>query len=175
MTDEGVKPGQEAAADLAKLLISLASAVIAISATFASSMVQDRSYVIAPLGAAWVALAVSIHFGVKALSRLGDAQQKETAEWSRLVNPHMKWSWRCFQLGVVLLLVYGLCIVLTPSQPTDKPCPCCVGPQGDQGSPGAIGPPGPPGPRGVPGPAGPQGPAGRATATRISPTPCKCP
>lgn len=101
------KAAQESARDLAKLIISLASAVVAISATFAEKMSQGAGPVILVLFVAWALLAASVIYGVGAMSQLVHAQWTGADKWSEWTFPRIGKSWWCFQVGMVLLLLYA--------------------------------------------------------------------
>jgi hypothetical protein len=94
--------------DLIKLLISLSSGLVGLSATFADKVADGTRYAILILFASWAALAASICFGVKVLSLLADAQYKDSDGWWGMVSPPMRNSWRGFLAGIALLLTYGV-------------------------------------------------------------------
>lgn len=177
MTTDRATPqqAQDSARDLAKLLISLASGVVALSATFAEKLSGGLGLSVSLLYLAWIALVAAVVFGVAALSRLTDAQQKGAPEWWSTTLPPMRRSWRAFQAGVGLLMLYGIvasAAKATQPQPSKADrCDCRVtvetlgrpgerGQKGDPGAKGAAGGIGPRGEKGRPGPPGPPGPAG---------------
>jgi len=102
-----IPPAQDSTRDLIKLLISLASGVIALSAAFIEKLSAGVGFTIVTLYLSWIALATSIFFGVKALSRLVHAQQTDAKNWYEITLPPMRQCWRYFQAGVVLLIVYA--------------------------------------------------------------------
>lgn len=147
---------QESTRDLAKLVISLASAVVVLSATFAEKLAQGVGVAIVILFVAWAALATSVICGVTALSNLVQAQRTENRRWGDVTFPPMRWSWRSFQAGMVALLLYaGVASGMQAWSASNKdPSRCqCVGPVGPQGPPGAPGATGVPGLPGAPGSA----------------------
>ena len=151
---------QGSASDLVKLLISLASGVLALSATFIEKLSLGARWVIIVLYFSWAALIVSIIFGVRTLSKLTHAQQTGTTQWGQMALPSMRWCWRFFQAGVVLLMIYGATLAgfQAWSNRSSKPidCDCCtVYESVKKGERGDIGPPGPAGPIGPQGPPGP--------------------
>lgn len=102
-----VPPAQDLTKDLIKLLISLASGVIAISAAFIEKLSTGVGFSIVTLYLAWVSLVVSIFFGVKSLSKLVHAQQTDANNWYNITLPPMRKCWLYFQAGVILLVVYA--------------------------------------------------------------------
>jgi hypothetical protein len=98
---------QESTRDLTKLLISLASAVVVLSATFTEKLSQGAGLAIIVLFVAWVFLALAVIYGVKALSTLVHAQRTAAEKWGEMTFPAMRLSWRSFQAGMVLLLLYA--------------------------------------------------------------------
>lgn len=98
---------QESVRDLAKLLISLASAVVALSVTFTDKLSQGVGYVVIVLLLAWACLAASIICGVNAMSKLAHAQWTGAEKWGDWTFPQMRWSWRSFKAGILLLLIFA--------------------------------------------------------------------
>ncbi|GJM43287.1 MAG: hypothetical protein DHS20C21_01290 [Gemmatimonadota bacterium] len=93
--------------DLAKLLVSLSSGVLAFSVTFAEKVSVGVGLAVALLYAAWILLVLALMFGVKALSRLADARLKGTQTWFPQVLPSLRTCWRAFQAGLIALMLYG--------------------------------------------------------------------
>ena len=150
-------PAQESVRDLVKLIISLASAVVALSATFADKFSHDVGWGILLLFLAWACLAASIIYGVNAMSKLAHAQWTDADRWWDWTFPLMRRSWRCFQSGMVVLLVYaGIAAFIQSRQPKAALVSClsCAGAQGESGIPGERGPPGDAGSVGATGPRG---------------------
>jgi hypothetical protein len=102
-----IPPAQDSTKDLIKLLISLASGVIAISAAFIEKLSSGVGFPIVALYLAWISLLSSVFFGVKALSKLVHAQQTDANNWYDITLPPMRRCWFYFQAGVVLLVVYA--------------------------------------------------------------------
>jgi hypothetical protein len=98
---------QESVRDLAKLIISLASAVVVLSATFADKLSHGVGIAIVVLYMSWICLATSIVFGVKAISKLAHAQWTGADRWGEWTFPPMRRSWQAFQAGMGLLLGYA--------------------------------------------------------------------
>lgn len=108
---------QESLRDLCKLIISLSSGVLAISATFASKMVENAGLAVLMLMVSWLYLVFSIISGVKAIDVLADAQQKGTVSWWSLTIGHARKCWKRFKFGVIILIVFcattSLCTALS--------------------------------------------------------------
>jgi hypothetical protein len=165
--DPSTKAAQESVRDLAKLLISLSSGVIALSATFAEKLSLGVGLVVVVLHLAWIVLVLSIFFGVQALSTLAHAQETGAVEWGKRTFQPLRKCWQTFQAGVVLLIIYGAIVSgMQALRGNTAPgllahCDCC--PQEQRGKPGRpsehgeIGPVGPQGPPGEKGPRGPRG------------------
>ncbi|HEY5377891.1 MAG TPA: hypothetical protein VIK01_29620 [Polyangiaceae bacterium] len=85
----------------------MASAVVALSVTFAEKISTGVGCVILILFAAWICLAGAVVFGVNALSKLVHAQRTSAATWADMTFPPMRRSWRSFQAGIVMLLLYA--------------------------------------------------------------------
>ena len=98
---------QESLRDLCKLIISLGSGVLAISASFAAKMSESSGVGIGLLLMSWIYLVVSIMSGVKAIDVLADAQRKGTDEWWSLTIRHARDSWKQFRWGLLILVVFG--------------------------------------------------------------------
>ena len=173
-SDPTMPQAQKSASDLVKLLISLASGVLALSATFIEKLSAGASWVVILLYLSWLALLVSIFFGVRTLSKLVHAQQTGTPRWGEMIFPSMRRCWVFFLSGVVLLMLYGAPVagIQAWGGKTGKSedCQCCKpcerGEQGKPGERGEAGPPGPPGPAGPQGPAGPRGDPGQSGVAR---------
>jgi hypothetical protein len=157
-SDSPVRSGQKPAGDLVRLLITLASGVLALSATFVEKLSAGSGWSIVVLYLSWVALVASIIFGVKALSMLADAQRTSATQWAETTFPSMTRCWQSFQAGIGLLMVYGAIVAGLQAWGRVEPKPCCESCQRvEAGKPGERGEVGPPGPQGPPGPAGPPG------------------
>jgi hypothetical protein len=97
---------QESMRDLCKLIISLASGVLALSGTFASKFSGDSGPAVILMIISWGFLAMSIVRGVRAISILADAQQKGNAAWWTPTLEPASNSWWFFRWGVFMLVVY---------------------------------------------------------------------
>jgi hypothetical protein len=99
--------GQSSTRDLATLITTLASGVLAFSVTFAEKLSEGVGKVVLLLDAAWVLLALAILFAVSSLSQLVHAQKADTLDWGKTALPPLRKSWWLFQGGMALLLLYG--------------------------------------------------------------------
>jgi hypothetical protein len=139
---QNLRTAQESSRDLAKLLVSLASAVVVLSATFAEKFSEQAGYTIIILFVAWLCLAASVVFGVTAISNLVHAQWTLAENWGTVTFTPMKRSWIAFQIGMVSLLLYaGVAAGIRAfheKQPV-KELPCCRVP--DSAPPKAVEPP----------------------------------
>jgi hypothetical protein len=108
MSDDN--PGQESARELAKLLISLSSAIIAISATFVEKHTARVSYLVILLPIAWILLLVSLFYGIKSLIAFVNAQQTNSSNWWGLTKPPLRTSWVSFRWGVIILSIYAFLV-----------------------------------------------------------------
>ena len=140
------RAAQESTRDLVKLLISLGSAVVVLSATFTEKLAQGVGAGILVLIASWTSLAVSVYFGVTALSTLVHAQRNLTDTWADMTLPPMRNCWRWFLVGMVLLLLFAAIAsgmkafgLARESEPRGATCVGPAGPAGKEGPPGAIG------------------------------------
>ena len=148
----------ESTRDLAKLFVTLASGVIALSGTFADKLSRGAGWAVVVLFAAWGLIATSVFFAVHTLSRLVHVQRNYTENWADMTWPSLRRSWNFFLAGLVVLLVYGA-ITSTKNAMTDD-VPSSNATTMRVACEGTIGPHGPSGPPGLRGPAGARGPAG---------------
>lgn len=104
---------QESLRDLCKLVISLASGVLAISAAFVARVASDAGPCLLILVLSWCYLIASILRGVKAIDILADAQQKGTTTWWAMTIEPARQCWRNFRSGVIALIVFCAATSLT--------------------------------------------------------------
>jgi hypothetical protein len=100
-------PAQESTRDLIKLLISLASGVIALSAALVEKVSVGVGYSVSILYISWIGLTISIYYGIKSLSMLVHAQQTGATNWYDITLPPMQKCWRIFLFGVAMLIFYA--------------------------------------------------------------------
>ena len=103
----------ESARDLAKLIISLSSGIIAISATFVEKHTQGVRLVVVLLAISWILLIVSIFYGIKALITLVNAEQQDAQNWWGMTRIPLRIAWNHFRAGVVTLTVYAFVVSVT--------------------------------------------------------------
>lgn len=159
-SDSTMPVAQKSVSDLVTLLISLASGVLALSATFTEKLSVGAGSSVIILYLSWAVLVTSIFFGVRTLSKLAHAQITGATEWANMTLPSMRQCWRFFQAGIVLLMIYAAAVAgLQARSPKTTPekagnCECCT--PGERGEAGPPGPQGPADPRGGRAPSGPQ-------------------
>jgi hypothetical protein len=73
----------EVALELVKQLITLASGVIALSATFIEKIKPLRQLLFVVLAASWVALLVSVLFGLETISAIVKSRLESNSSWSQ--------------------------------------------------------------------------------------------
>jgi hypothetical protein len=95
------------AQDLNKLLISLSSGVIAISAAFAERLSTGVGLAILFLILSWLSLTISIFFGINSLSKVLHSKKTNVENWHDLIYPPLRKSNWFFFIGVALLIVYA--------------------------------------------------------------------
>jgi len=97
---------QESLRDLCKLIITLASGVLALSGTFAGKFSADSGPAVLVMMLSWGFLVMSIVRGVRAISVLAEAQQKGTAGWWAQTHEPASSSWWFFRWGVFILVLH---------------------------------------------------------------------
>ncbi|HDR52129.1 MAG TPA: hypothetical protein ENN90_11015 [Mariniphaga anaerophila] len=98
---------QESLQDVVKLIMTLSLGVLALSGTFASQMSIGISLGIFLLYFSWLFLILTIFYGIGMLSSLAQLIMNDSPNWWGQTINKARRSWRCFQVGIVLLVVYG--------------------------------------------------------------------
>lgn len=107
MNRESIERSQESLQNVVKLIITLAISVLALSGTFASKMSGGVGFYIILLYISWFFLIMTIFKGIGMLSSLAQLIMNGTSNWWEQTISRARSSWRCFQIGIVLLVVYG--------------------------------------------------------------------
>lgn len=103
-------PGQDTTRELATLITTLASGVLAFSVTFVEKITNEVGALVLIVEGAWVLLALSIFFAIRALSQLVHTQKADTLDWGRTTLPPLRKAWWLFQFGMGVLLLYGAAV-----------------------------------------------------------------
>jgi hypothetical protein len=175
--DDRIAKSFDFAGDSAKQIITVSSAIVALTITFFKDFAAGASDLSRHLMMwAWGLYLLAILFGLTQLFQLTGALTSKNEDQRTPSNKNAGWSSGLQQLAFFIALVLTVCsgwlaighhggTTCTPSQascgnPTPQPqtgAPGPPGPAGPAGAPGPAGPagaPGPPGPAGVPGPPG---------------------
>ncbi|MCL4518980.1 MAG: hypothetical protein M1587_07265, partial [Thaumarchaeota archaeon] len=105
-----------AALELMKQLIALASGVLALSAAFADKLPKVPIYVLFLLLASWIALVVSISFGLKTISAIVKSRLNFDTEWSRGAGRTFGKLCRYgFLTGLILFASFAFVSLIFPS------------------------------------------------------------
>ncbi len=99
----------EAARELMKQLITLASGVLALSATFVGRLGDVSVYLLILLAISWLALIISVFFGLQTLSAIVQTHlNPEESDWSRgYGRMSARISKYAFILGIALFAVFA--------------------------------------------------------------------
>ncbi len=98
---------QEATQDFLKLIISLASGVLALSVTFIAKFFEGAGSAIFILFTSWVLLALSIYFGIRSLTILTRCIMNDTEKWWNQIVGSARGCWWCFQAGIFALIIFA--------------------------------------------------------------------
>ena len=103
------READEAALELMKQLIALGSGVLALSATFLEKLTATPIALIAILALSWLALVLSVFFGLETISAIVQSRLDSNDEWSRGYGYRSaitcKWGFVC---GIALFAVFTL-------------------------------------------------------------------
>lgn len=98
----------EAALELMKQLITLASGVLALGAAFIDRLPKSSVYLLILLFGSWTALASSIFFGLKTISAIVKSRIDSDDEWSRGKGRQFaRFSQGGFLLGISLFATFA--------------------------------------------------------------------
>jgi len=103
----------ETALELLKQLITLASGVLALSATFLEKLATLLVPLIVVLGLAWLALVVSVFFGLEAISAIVKSRLDSAHRWSEgYGKTSARISKYAFVLGILLFASFALLVAI---------------------------------------------------------------
>jgi hypothetical protein len=113
----------EAALELMKQLITLASGVLALSATFIERLRDVSVYLLMLLAASWLVLLISVFFGLQTISAIVKSRLKpEEYDWS---EGYGKTSARIskygFVAGISLFAIFAFLLLLYPKEEHQTP------------------------------------------------------
>lgn len=101
-----------AALDLVKQLITLASGVLALSATFLEKLGPLSPISLLLLAAAWLALIVSVLGGIQTMSAIVKSRLKSDDEWSRGTARNFALASKYgFVTGITLFVVFAFLLL----------------------------------------------------------------
>jgi hypothetical protein len=107
----------EAALELMKQLIALASGVLALSATFIGELAAQTIYLIIVLALAWLSLLVSIFFGLETISAIVKSRLDSNDEWSKGRGKNTaRISKHTFTTGIGLFAIFAFVSLISPSK-----------------------------------------------------------
>jgi ABC-type transport system involved in multi-copper enzyme maturation permease subunit len=107
----------EVALELMKQLITLASGVLALSATFISGLEGKSIGLILVLLSSWVLLLVSISFGLQTISVIVKSRLKSNDDWSMGYGRKSAWiSKYAFTAGIGAFAVFAFLSLQHPSK-----------------------------------------------------------
>jgi hypothetical protein len=98
---------QTSTQDFIKLIISLASGVIALSATFVPKFAEHSSITIGVLFVSWLLFAASIFFGIRTLTILTRCIMNGTELWWNQIVGTARLCWWCFLIGIGGLIIFA--------------------------------------------------------------------
>jgi hypothetical protein len=118
----GDRSADAAALDLMKQLITLASGVLALSATFIAKLGSLPAGELFWLVVAWAALVVSVISGIETISAIVKSRLDGDEEWSKghgkKCGTISKWT---FIGGVALFALFAFLVLSGGRQPSDEP------------------------------------------------------
>jgi hypothetical protein len=98
---------QASTQEFLKLLISLASGVLALSVTFVAKFLEGSGWAVFILFGSWILLAFSIYFGIRSLTILTRCIMNDTEMWWNQVVGSARYCWWCFLGGIVCLIIFA--------------------------------------------------------------------
>jgi len=112
----------EAALELMKQLIALASGVLALSATFVGRLQDTSVYHLSLLALSWLSLVISIFFGLQTLSAIVQSRlTPDESDWSTGYGQmSAKISKYGFVIGIALFAVFAFLSLLHPGGATQN-------------------------------------------------------
>ena len=151
---EPVSKADDAALELMKQLITLASGVLALSAAFVDKLPKAPKYMFLVLFVSWLALVISIFFGLKTISAIVKSRLNSDIAWSKGEGKrYARFCQNSFLGGIALFAVFAFVSLAFPSSKEGEikvtiqaDDPRII--QGLKGARGEQGPPGPKGPQG---------------------------
>lgn len=107
---------EEAALELMKQLIALASGVLALSATFVGRLQDTSVYFVSLLALSWLSLVISIFFGIQTLSAIVQSRlTPDETDWSSGYGwKSAKISKYGFVIGIALFAIFAFLSLLHP-------------------------------------------------------------
>ena len=112
-----VSGADEAALELMKQLITLASGVLALGAAFIDKLPKSSVYLLAILVLSWVALVASIFFGLRTISAIVKSRLLSNTEWSRgKGRKYGRLSQAGFIGGIILFAAFALTSLIVPAK-----------------------------------------------------------
>jgi hypothetical protein len=98
---------QTSTQDFIKLIISLASGVIALSATFVPKFSDHSPITMGILFVSWLLFAASIFFGIRTLTILTRCIMNGTELWWNQIVRTARLCWWCFLIGIGALIIFA--------------------------------------------------------------------
>jgi hypothetical protein len=112
-----VKKADEAALELMKQLITLAAGVLVLSVTFTEKFSCEYVLLFVLLGIAWLALIVSVLFGLQTISAIVKSRLKPEYDWSEGYGKKSAMvSKYSFVIGLALFAIFGFITLVFGSE-----------------------------------------------------------
>ena len=102
-----IERAQSSAQDFIKLIISLASGVIALSTTFVPKFTEHGPIAAFILFGSWLLFAASIFFGIRALTIMTRCIMNDTPLWWNQVVGSARSCWWSFLAGIACLIIFA--------------------------------------------------------------------
>jgi hypothetical protein len=113
--DSRVGDAHESALELMKQLITLASGVLALSATFLAKVSFTRWWLVALLAASWLALLISVFCGLETISAIVKSRLNQEYDWSRGYGRRCALiSKYAFVAGISIFALFAIVSLLSP-------------------------------------------------------------